>query len=106
MQQKGASITIMMKPAVICHTPAIRHIGEIVMQFHAPKNIDAENISFIAFMISFLLEIPEAARIAAVLQRYFIHQGMPSADSESVPPAPGKSVLLTLSMAWLGHLLC
>ena len=42
MQQKGASITIIMKPAVICHTPAIRHIGEIVMQFHAPKNIDAE----------------------------------------------------------------
>ena len=45
-----------------------------------------------------MLEIPEAARIAAVLQRYFIHQGMPSADSESVPPAPGKRVLLTLSM--------
>ena len=52
-------------------------------------------------MISFLLEIPEAARIAAILQRYFIHQGMPSADSESVPPAPGKRVLLTLSMASL-----
>lgn len=53
-----------------------------------------------------VLEIPEAARIAAVLQRYFIHQGMPSADSESVPPAPGKRVLLTLSMAPQAHWLC
>ena len=42
MQQNGASMTIMMKPAMICHTPAIRHIGEIVMQFQAPKNIEAE----------------------------------------------------------------
>ena len=50
-----------------------------------------------------LLEIPEAARIAAVLQRYFIHHGIPSADSESVPPAPGNRVLLTLSMASRSH---
>ena len=46
MQQKGASMTIMMKPEAINQTPAIRHIGLIVMQAQAPKNIAARKWIF------------------------------------------------------------
>ena len=41
---------------------------------------------------------PHPDRMAAVLHMYFIHQGMPSADSELVPPAPGNSVFFTASI--------
>merc|ERR1719357_682133 len=82
MQQKGASVTIMRKPAQICQMPATIQRGKMVRQHHAPKNIAAR-----------------PAQIPAAFPRYFIHHGTPSAELSSPPPAPGNNIPFTLSIS-------
>eukprot|EP00092_Neocalanus_flemingeri_P096457 GFUD01122792.1.p1 GENE.GFUD01122792.1~~GFUD01122792.1.p1 ORF type:complete len:246 (-),score=50.77 GFUD01122792.1:55-792(-) len=81
MQQKGASMTIIRKPAEICQMPATMHRGKMVMQHQTPNSIATT-----------------PAVIPAAFPRYFIHHGTPSAELSSPPPAPGNIIPFTLSI--------